>query len=297
MKEKHKVQYVIIVSEVKYQTADNNQKFLQHLFCKAVNKVYRFFTGSNKGELIITKDFCPPFEGVRIVNRGYLKKDNKDNSSLMRKLGDYDLSEAVVIADNDTASVLGISDVFFRAVKYELTRNISFIMDKIKQRFKGDESAALVISGSGWEIKELYLILTTVKNYYKKIDIITDNETMNFNRLIEAVYDEWGLMLHRYSIKDYHGEKKDFVLYLVRSWNDRLKRIVPFSIAYVVEEKCSINKCLMREKRDMGMEEIYSGLSYRTESGENVPFGVHLAWQKPVIYEKFHVSVIDICEF
>ena len=236
----------------------------------------------------ITKDCKYGFEGIRISGRIDLLNDGSDR--LLRKLTaalrNYDLSETVVMADCVTAEIIGISDMLFEAKKYELIHNCAFIMEQIHRRFSGRENAVIVLESDKWNVRDVFLILTVIKNYYRNIDVVAKYKTADLVRLTETVYDEWGMVLHIYSVNDYHGEDRDFALLLLTKWSMAWKKKIPFESAFLVTEEEYENKA----------ENIYSGLVYMAGLVLPCALGRNIAWQKPVLYEKFHVSVIDICE-
>ena len=212
---------------------------------------------------------------------------------MKKQLREYDLSEAVVLADHMMAGLFDMTDMLFAARKYELLHNCTFIVKMLKLRAAGDERMALVIDSDRWETRDIYTILTVVKNYYKQIDIIMLAENAELSRLSELMYDEWGMVINIYKYNDHDAALNDMVFFLVKN-EDRLysfwKRNVKYLAAYVVaEQRCVDNRYSCNS--NVKMPDMYSGLVYET-----CELGVNMAYQKPLIYEKFHVSSIDICE-
>ena len=228
-------------------------------------------------------------DGINIVVNGVTGAclSQKDIKNLEKKLKDYDLSESVVLADEKMADILDISDMLFAAKKYELIHNCFFIMKKIKQKFDKSDNAAVVIGSARWELKDIFSILDELKDNYKKIDIVMQYQLPNITGLVELAYDEWGVVLHAYSVRNYNGSKKDFVIFLVDKWKDFWIKKVPFGAAYVVTDDTESTK-------QVNNNNVFSGLIYKGEKEIPMDIGTQMAWKKPVLCEKFHVSVIDI---
>lgn len=228
-------------------------------------------------------------DGIDIVVNGVTGSglSHKDVKNLEKRLKDYDLSEAVVMADEKMADILDISDMLFAAKKYELIHNCFFIMKKIKQKFDKSDNAAIVIGSARWELKDIFSILDELKDNYKKIDIVMQYQLPNITSLVELAYDEWGVVLHAYSVRNYNGSKKDFVIFLVDKWKDFWIKKVPFGAAYVVTDDTESTK-------QVNNNNVFSGLIYKGDKEMPMDIGTHMAWQKPMLCEKFHVSVIDI---
>lgn len=217
----------------------------------------------------------------------YIKK-------LEKILRDYDLSETVVTADNKMANALDISEMLFEARKYELIRNCPLIMKAVEQRINTMETAVVVIGSNRWNMKDLFSILSVVKNHFRKIDVVMEYQISNITSLVEAAYDEWGVVLHAYTLKSYHRDKVDFALLLLKKWKGGQQMRIPFGVAYMVTDE-GIDDSMKQINKDMTCN-IFCGLVYKAGNELLHSLGTQIAWQKPVLYEKFHVSVIDICE-
>ena len=272
MKEYKKVQYVKFIFDNK-----NERKLW---FKKGYYEVTENRYGNLNG-IIIT--------GHNILNTGFGDRQIK---GLKKQLCNYDMSEAVIIADEYMSRVLDIKDMLFQARKYEFMHNLTFITDRLKSRMSENESMVIVLDSVRWDTGDLFKILTVVKNHYRKIDVITGSDVYNLSRLSEVVYEEWGVILHIYTYNSYHGNDCDMALLFLKN-ADRLdtlwKRRLGYKAAYVVEDNRRFNsnnrhKC------------AFSGLVYKVDGLIPYEIGVNMAYQKPVVYEKFHVSVIDICE-
>lgn len=243
----------------------------------------------------ITWDKCDVFEGIMIA--GCINKNGSFNDrqikSLAKRLNNYDISEAVIIADENMSRVLDMKEIMFQAKKYEFIHNCSYIIDKLQSHASGNESIVIVLDSSRWDTADLFKILAVVKNNYRKIDIITGNDVYNLSRLSEVAYEEWGVILHIYSYNSYHGNNCDMALLFLKN-ADRIdiiwKRKLAYKAAYIVEDKWRTDN----RKRH---KDAFSGLVYKAEDIIPYELGVNMAYQKPLLYEKFHVYFIDICEF
>jgi hypothetical protein len=70
-------------------------------------------------------------------------------------------------------------------------------------------------------------------------------------------------------------------------WKYRIR----YDAAYVIENDTRDHK----RTRGKG-KNTFSGLVYNSKKPISYELGVNMAWQKPSMYEKFHVNVIDIYE-
>ena len=236
--------------------------------------------------------------GIRVSLRAKDIKvlDDKSIVMLNRYLKGYDMSKATVFADDTMAEVLGITDMLFQARKYELLHNCSYIVESLKNRAEGCDTMAIVIDSDKWDSKDIFTILTVVKNYYKGIDIVTAKDNHELSRISELMYEEWGVVINIYTFRSYDRKIQDMVLFFINN-EERLynfwRRKVNYRVAYAVaDRRCGNNGGMPRTK----ITNIFSGLVYKTTEGIPYELGVNIAFQKPLIYEKFHVSSIDICE-
>ena len=216
------------------------------------------------------------------VMAGYLKK----------LLGKYDYRDAVVMADDIMSEYLGIKDILFQARKQEFLDNLTFIIGKMHT--SDGKSATIVTDDMKWSVRELFAILTVVKNYYREINVVAENETINgVERIKEVMYDEWGVVLNIYSSKEQIKDRQDMILFLIREWDERIKKQLSWNYAYLVCERQP--KRLRRElNTDRTYRVLYSGIAYKKDELLPYEIMVNMAWQKPLVFKNFHVSCVDI---
>lgn len=263
---------------------------------------FKFGGGEPKGLLRQRKCFhidemqCSGMNGIRVVvnDKAITALKNGHIKKLEKILKGYDLSEAVVTADNEMAKVLNITDMLFEARKYELLRNCSLIMNVINQRFPAMATVVVVIGSNRWNMKDLFSILTVIKNYFRKIDIVMEYQIPNITSLVEAAYEEWGVVIHAYTLRNYHRNKMDFALLLLNEWKYGNEKRIPYNVAYLVTDEGS--EAMLIERGSNRGHNIFCGLVYKAGNELLYSRGTQIAWQKPVLYEKIHVSVVDICE-
>ncbi len=249
-----------------------------------------------KKDLIIEEEPKCGFNGISVIVNN--AEDGSLSDRKLKKietlLKDFDTSETVVVADSEIAKKLDISDVLFMAIKNEFIKNCDFIFSKIKESVKNYDTAVIVLGSSKWNVKDIYSILTSVKNHYEKIEIVTEYQIPGITNLVELAYDEWGLVLRVYSIRNYHGAKRALAVLLLDKWRRFWERKVIFDAAYLItDENMSVNAGdIIGDKK----RRIFSGLKYKSDIEIDDMICTHMTWQKPVLCEKFHVSVIDICE-
>lgn len=241
----------------------------------------------------IRETFYDDLSGISVIrNKDIIKTvDENELARLKRKLGRFDYSDAVIIADYKMSGLLGIEDMMFQARKNEFINNREYIIDRIQEKYLGNENATVVIDNTAWSRKELFVILRTLKDYYRKIKILTDASRIDLGELAEVFYDEWGAVISIYRIDCYPVERQNFVLFLLKRWNPMWTYRIRYDAAYVVEN-------VQREhKRMQGTgKNTFSGLVYNSKKPLSYELGVNMAWQKPAMYEKFRVNVIDIYE-
>ena len=270
--------------------AEKKVYYVKFIYKKNNKKTY--LLRKNKYEIL--EEETGPFSGLRIVcNEMKMNRTvERDINILQKRLKGYDLSEAVVMADDKMSETLGVSDIFFKAKKYEMMNNLKYIMEKLKGRARDDNSLVIALESSDWKEVELYKILTVVKNYYKRIDVVVSGGIYNLSRISETVYEEWGLILHTYTYNSFHDKECNMALLLLKNPDyscNMWKRKLDYRVAYMVSEKeiCDSKNI---------PKGTFSGLKYTSGDVVFNELGVNMAYQKPVLYEKFHVSVIDICE-
>lgn len=244
-----------------------------------------------KKEWEIRKDCCGDFSGLKIIrNKDIIKTiGNRELAILKRKLKDYDYSDAVVFGDYKMSGLLHISDISFEARKNEFLNNRDYIIETIGA--KSCENATVVIDNSSWNRKEVFSILITLKDHYRRIKILADTERVDLSDLAEVFYDEWGAVISIYPLNCYPPDKQNFVLFLLKRWNLMWEYRIRYDAAYVVETEIRDHKRTRGKGRN-----TFSGLVYNNKKPVSYELGVNMAWQKPVMYEKFHVNVIDIYE-
>lgn len=227
---------------------------------------------------------------------------NKDMEivRLMKLMNKYDYSNAVIWADSFLTEYFEMTDIMFQARKQEFIGNLSFILNSIQKRAvtceddNGRENAAIVIDSDEWSTRELFAILTAVKNYYREINVVAHSpEHLGIKRIKEVMYDEWGVVINIFEREMQVEEIQNLVLFLVKEFTESVKGGIQWHNAYLVSEKETLDYHREREKLP-GMGKIYSGLMY--QAGEILPYDlmVNMAWQKPILFKNFHVSVVDI---
>lgn len=275
-----------------------NKKTVDYICLKKGKEDKRFFL---KKHLNASESTIGKFHGLTVEKKGeYLRADkNLKIEELIKIIGKYDFTNAVVWADNYMADYYEISDILFQARKQEFLDNIVFITEYFSRMNVNDSKgkAAVVIDSDNWSTRELFLILTAVKNHYREINvIIRRNDDCGIERIREVMYDEWGVVLNVYGQGERLREVQSLVIFLVKDFDERVKNIVRWHTAYLVAEKENeMNKRVQSKcRRDKA---VYSGLVYKTNTIEPYYLMVNMAWQKPLLFKNFNVSVVDIYAF
>lgn len=254
-------------------------------------KRWQFQTRIENGIAILRVEM-PDSKGMHSINR------------LARKLKKYDISQAVLDGDAKTAEWLGLKNMLFQARKQELIENRKLIFEYM-QKIQGEgkrkhSSMAIVINSGEWNCRDLLLLLVEAKDYYEEITLVLKDDFAGKEYLAESMYEDWGIVLHLISEKEKLEKKQDFILFLLETGERKILLQYSFQNAYLVSDTEAENLkryYMMPDFRQNHAKKraVYSGLVYEKEM-ERLPYriGVNLAAQKPMLYQKFHVSIVAI---
>ena len=281
-----------------------NKKKVDYICLKKGKNDKRFFF---KRHLSISESTLGKFHGLTVERNSECLREEKalKIDELIRAIGKYDYTNAVVWADNHMADYFEISDVLFQARKQEFLDNIVFVIESFAKKDFGNEkdqktigeNATVIIDSINWGTRELFLILTAVKNYYREINIIIrGNGNYGIERIKEIMYDEWGVVLNVYGEGDELKKAQSVAIFLVKEFNESVKNAVQWHRAYLVSERENDNnkRILRKNVKD---KEVYSGLVYKTDKILPYYLMVNMAWQKPLLFKNFNVSIVDIYAF
>ncbi|MCM1158355.1 MAG: hypothetical protein NC300_06160 [Bacteroidales bacterium] len=233
-----------------------------------------------------------------------------------RELKGYRVENCVLGADFAVAEKLQIVETLFFARKRELLENGKRIFRWLRAcgRQGGRASLLVVLNSDNWNRRELLTLLGMAKNEYEDLYIVSDKEIAGFLQIAEALYDEWGVVVHLLSGEEAEEMQADTVIFLLKNWEAETARRYTFQNAYVLaesEEKLvretaeilemqekNVKGDLVDGKWENGRKEtqkIYSGFAYKKE-GTELPYAmaVNMAYQNPQLYQEFKVSFIAI---
>lgn len=289
---------------------------IQYVRFSKLNASTRKGLGWRKKYVEASMEHINGLAGICVRCRIDIKNDNNRNNDIIvnaaqKILDKYDTSDAVIYVDPDMAQYMGMEDVMFRARKYEFTNNCEYIIGRMQSIYGSSNSVTLVIDSVKWDRREIFNILTAVKNCYRHINILTSRDELELQQIAETMYDEWGVVINIYSLRAGRVGVQDMVIFLVKQWSDSWDRRLSYYVSYIVEDVESV-RVRLHDRMGVGSGIIrsndtasgerpwrrrFSGLIYKADN--ELPYGlaVNLAWQKPVIFEKLCISMIDICEF
>lgn len=279
-----------------------NRKQVHYVLLKKGEERKRLITG--KGFRVSEKTMGS-FAGIEVENRSAFTFDdkNKTMNSFIKAVSGYDYSDAVIMADDDMAQYFEMEDILFQARKQEFLDNLKYIISSLcnsssagqKPCSENGEKATVVIDSKNWSTREIFLILTMVKNYYREINVVLNHkENPGMTRIKEVMYDEWGVVVNIYEKGKKPADIQDIVLFLVEQLDKRLTQGLSWHAAYLVAEKENGKRSISLQG---GEGIIYSGLVYKIKEIEPYYLMVNMAWQKPLVFKNFNVSVVDIYSY
>ena len=228
-----------------------------------------------------------------------LDLSDKIYKRIRRTIEKYQTQGCVLGADVYMANMLKMTELGFQARKQELLRQKEYIFERLRvERKEGRSSMLLVLDSKKWDSKEILSLLLTAKDYYEELYVVPEESNLTeINRIVEFLYEEWGIVLHIQSQKIVEKILNyDFVVFLLEKWNKRITGMYGFQNAYVVmdEEEEMTRNGVKTLKTNGG--NLYSGLFYEKQCIP-IPYqrAVDIFYQNPALYSQFDVSCVDIC--
>lgn len=237
-----------------------------------------------------------------VLNADKIRKEDKHKAvkrrhdfltgRLEKGLRKYDVSSCVINADERMAKEFQLEQALFQARKKELLEHRRAIIGKfasIREGKPGNRKQFLVVVDSGeWKQKDLLFLFLEAKNYFEDLCIVVKNDTVQLERLVEILYEEWGIVLHKLSEGEAMARMMNCVFFLLSQWTNKI-RTYGFYSGYVISENdTGIRRC-------EGGGKLYSGLVYAIK-GERIPYAmaVSIFHQNRELYEKFAITFVDI---
>lgn len=272
---------------------------------------YIYFCGG-EGKKNDVEFICQNVSGIQVLKIRILQKKILDDKALKRtlnyaqrtrlrdlclkkiekKIKKYNTSACVVDADQKMAEELQLKHPLFQAKKRELLDNYHAIIEQLsgfEDRRPGERKAFLVVLDSvEWNQKDLLQLLLGAKNYYEDLNIVIKNNNINIERIVEILYEEWGITLHVLSEAMALDLTMDFVIFLLENWMKSI-RGYDFRTGYIMlENDTGIRRC-------EGKGKLYSGFVYERNK-ERIPYqmAVSIFGQNREIYDNFAITSVDI---
>ena len=199
---------------------------------------------------------------------GALKE--KELRYLKKGLLAYDVSQAVVAAEEQMSHYLELSNLLFQARKQECLMHARWLF-KWFGNHRGEEMS-IVVDSCKWKANELLALMIEARNYYRNINLVVPEDRELADHLAVTMYEEWGVVVQIYTGRERPPKKQDFVLFLVQKWERKWRKECSFLQAYLVTEQIS-GQFTRQNVRSVFMEQnghggLYSGFVY--ESRANV---------------------------
>lgn len=279
---------------------------------KEKEKVYYIYICEEEGKRNRLEFICQNTAGIRVLKIRRIQKRITNNKLLQRKLRynqktgkenlfikrlgkklkKYDTSACVVNADEGMARVLQLKQPLFQAKKRELLENYHAILTRLNQsedRKPGERKTFLIVLDSiEWNQKDLMQLLLDAKNDYHDLNIVIKHNNINSERLVECLYEEWGIVLHVLSEAMALELTQDCIIFLLEKWMDIIGQY-SFRKGYIMlENDTGIRRC-------EGKGKLYSGFVYE-RNGERLPYqmAVSIFGQNREIYDNFAITSVDI---
>lgn len=229
---------------------------------------------------------------------------------IRRRLKGWKTEDCTVGADWRMAEWLQMKEELFLARKQELMQNRNELLERMGGRTKEEmarKSFLLVLDSNGWSRQDLLLLLSSAKDYFADIYMVTGKSCVDEEQMVESMYEEWGVVLHLLSEESARTEVVDCAFFLLESWNDAVWEY-NCRFGYVVSEcENGMNRCRNSgvgtiNGRDNGKRSntlrcgrLYSGMVYKCR-GEEIPYqmAVNLQYQNPEKYHKFSITSVAI---
>lgn len=228
--------------------------------------------------------------------RGNGKAGQRLVNKIKKGINRYRVDNCVIGAQQTVARELQLERQLFGARKRELLENrkkiTAFLHSRVAVPQNRRKSFLFVLDSTEWTKKDFISILLEVKNYYEDISIVVKKNSIYLERIVELLYEEWGVVLRVLSQEEALAEDVDSALFLMDSWQEHIKRY-SFCSGYIVLEDDS---GLLRRPAGNGKQaKLYSGLVYMCH-GKQLPYqmAVNIFDQNPELYRDFAITSVDI---
>lgn len=215
---------------------------------------------------------------------------------LKKRFNRYQTDNCVIGAQQAMARELQLERQLFGARKRELLENrkkiISCLCSKVAVPQNRRKSFLFVLDSTEWTKKDFVSILLEVKNYYEDISIVVKKNSIYLERIVELLYEEWGVVLQVLSEEEALAENVDSALILLDCWQEYIKKY-SFCSGYIVLEDDS--GLLRSPAGNRKQTKMYSGLVYMCH-GKQLPYqmAVNIFDQNPELYRDFAITSVDI---
>ncbi len=215
---------------------------------------------------------------------------------LKKRFNRYQTDNCVIGAQQAMARELQLERQLFGARKRELLENrkkiISCLCSKVAVPQNRRKSFLFVLDSTEWTKKDFVSILLEVKNYYEDISIVVKKNSIYLERIVELLYEEWGVVLQVLSEEEALAENVDSALILLDFWQEYIKKY-SFCSGYIVLEDDS--GLLRSPAGNRKQTKLYSGLVYMCH-GKQLPYqmAVNIFDQNPELYRDFAITSVDI---
>lgn len=180
----------------------------------------------------------------------------------------------------------------FASRKTELCNALERILAYLGEKRGGNGCALLVVESENWSRKELWHLVSVLKDYYPKVTVEWLAVVPFGEEFVQQAYAEWGVLL-----QEEETEKRetvwDFMLYLGKD-AARYKKRFAYQKAYMVWEQ---EMHIKRIRRSGDKKAGYGGLCYACE-GTEIPYrmAVDLYRQDLDLFHQLGISSVAIYE-
>lgn len=213
----------------------------------------------------------------------------------VRRLKKYETGQTAVLADSFAISCFQMKDILFEAKKQELLCHLDYILGKMQ----GNHMIVAIQENvlRCFNRQEFRTLLVALKDVYREITLLSPDDKM-ISDLVEYMYDEWGVVIHKPVEEALCDHFYDAALFL--GYHKDICRI-HFGRGYLLADPDTNLTDRFRQRvtlhKSVFHNILLSGLVYQI-SGKEISYAiaVNLAFQNPELYEKFQISFVDIYE-
>lgn len=262
-------------------------------------KIYHMESQVNK--IVVTPHVLEDYTVLEIVLCSRYKPEEEIGDKYLRKvvkllkknIRKYDMKNSVFYMDKDIEMLFGKENMGFLARKEELFSN-RYEICKALRDYKEQErkSVLMVLDEDILNVRELELLLLTIKDFFEDITIYCETEKNDINRVRRFLYEGWGVCVNRV-LELRETKTYDAAFFSISDWKKEYGKC-GVKKAYLLSKKENLSTELY--KGNHGVTRIFSGMEYIYKN-KTIPYqmAVDCLYQKGENH-KIKPTSVAICE-